>query len=38
MLSHQQNPYAPRGTQRSGHREAKSREPVNRVKKLPSYA
>jgi hypothetical protein len=34
MLIHQQNSYAPRGTQRTGRGEAQSREPVNKVKKL----
>jgi hypothetical protein len=34
MLIHWQNSYAPRGKQRTGRREAQSREPVNKVKKL----
>jgi hypothetical protein len=32
MLIHWQNLYAPRGKQRTGHREAQSHEPVNEVK------
>jgi hypothetical protein len=34
MLIHRQNSYAPRGKQHTGHREAQSREPFNKVKKL----
>jgi hypothetical protein len=33
MLIRRQNLYAPRGKQRTGRREAQSREPVNKVKK-----
>jgi hypothetical protein len=33
MLIHRQNSYAPRGKQRTGRREAQSREPANEVKK-----
>jgi hypothetical protein len=34
MLIHRQNSYEPLGNQRTGRREAQSREPVNKVKKL----
>jgi hypothetical protein len=34
MLIHRQNSYAPCGKQRTGRREAQSREPVNKVKEL----
>jgi hypothetical protein len=35
MLIHRQNSYAPRSKQRTGRREAHSRKPANKVKKLP---
>jgi hypothetical protein len=34
MLIRRQNPYAPRGKQRTRRREAQSREPVNKLKEL----
>jgi hypothetical protein len=34
MLIHWQNLYAPRGKERTGHREEQSRELVNKVKKF----
>jgi hypothetical protein len=37
MLIHRQNSYAPRSTPRIGHREAQSREPINKGKNLPEY-
>jgi hypothetical protein len=33
MLIHRQNSFAPRSKQRTGSREAQSRDPVNKVKK-----
>jgi hypothetical protein len=33
MLIHRQNSYAPSGKQRTGRREAQSREPANKLKK-----
>jgi hypothetical protein len=37
MLINQQNSYAPCSKQRTGRREEKSREPVNKVKKYSLY-
>jgi hypothetical protein len=37
MLIHRQNSYAPRGKQRTGHREAQNREPVKKVKNNSLY-